>query len=866
MTWPQFDQQPPQQQPAPPSPARPWWRRGWVVFGSIMLVVALVTGLATSLVWSSPANRDPFDKAVTNLAAAPGLHYRNPVESGSIRWDARVTSHGEVIGSIEQAGQKVDMLAVGGKTYLKAPDGLLPGTSTHTTPLRGKWITGDSALFGPLLSQALSPATLAGTLRHALDETTRFPTTDAPSTINGTPALKASTPSGDLYVSQDAPYRVLRYVPSGHTPELPPLPRPGTRSLPQIPSTPSLLDPGRQWRLSQPGFGEMDIDPMSAPEVDKTYNDLEDNAKQLTNVINSSTNFQLKGKADISCGAGGCTVTATVTNTNTASAGAGATLTGQVTAEMTATVSINGLPAGGCTQVSPLPLNGTGSISCTDPEAGPVFTEANAIAEAKAKATATPGSTYRWTVYSYAPVVVLARAQVNVEKLIEDLRLKRQDAACSETPNSFVTGTPVLMADGSSRPIEQITPGDRVLATDPSIGQTAAEPVLARIIGRGSRQLDAITIVHNGRNGTLTATSNHPFWDPDQHTWIDAGALRVGGHLNSHNGDAVLVTAVHPFTQTATVYNLTIADLHTYHVKTAGTAVLVHNPTGDDGCGDKAANHVAKQKLLKQIPDASKLDALIAKAGDAAKLERLLKVFPESELETIFAHLTDSRRLVIMLDHVGADTGAGMIQQWMGKGKFAEMNQFMERLAGGMGKELAERAALGGKSLIIDSNTAIALMKDADPALRGTMDAGHRARVAYIKSLPAGTELRAGNVTIGEIGSGVVNIKGLPIEVSRESAEYQKLLKTLATENVGKGKGFADRGLIADAFFAKTEQGVARRLLTADQQAVKSLASMATPKIDVLRSGGYDELVKKYGASGFNVTIEGRTLTVIPVP
>ncbi len=279
----------------------------------------------------------------------------------------------------------------------------------------------------------------------------------------------------------------------------------------------------------------------------------------------------------------------------------------------------------------------------------------------------------------------------------------------------------------------------------------------------------------------------------------------------------------------------------------------------------EAADKARYEKLLQQIPDAIKLDALIAKAGDAAKLERLLQVFPETELETIFAQLKDSGRLVIMLDHVGAETGAGMIRQWMAKGKFAEMNQFMERLAGGVGKELGETAALGGKSLIIDSNTAIALIKDADPTLRGTMQAGEKARVAYIKSLPADTELRVGNVTVGEIQGGVLNVKGVPIDVARESAEYQKVLNALVTGNVGKGKGFADRGLIADAFFTKAEPGVVPRFLTSDSDAVKKLARMATPPIDVVKKGGFEGLIKEYGTSGFNVIIENRTLTVIPV-
>lgn len=288
----------------------------------------------------------------------------------------------------------------------------------------------------------------------------------------------------------------------------------------------------------------------------------------------------------------------------------------------------------------------------------------------------------------------------------------------------------------------------------------------------------------------------------------------------------------------------------------------------EEGKALAAAENVRYEKLLKQIPDATKLDALIAKAGDAAKLERLLQVFPETELEKIFAQLKDTGRLSVMLDHVGPETSAGMIRQWMAKGKFDTMNQFMERLAGGVGKELAETAPLHGKSVIIDSNTAIALEMDANPALRVKMNDAHKASVAYVKSLPAGTELRVGNATIGEVGSGVINVKGVPIEMARESAEYQKALKVLADGKVGKS---ADQGLIADAFFAKTEPGVSRAFHTSDKDAVKKLAGLATPKIDVNKIGGYLGLVKEYGPGGaksvgFTVTIEGRTLTVIPIP
>ncbi|GLU47106.1 hypothetical protein Nans01_14570 [Nocardiopsis ansamitocini] len=49
------------------------------------------------------------------------------------------------------------------------------------------------------------------------------------------------------------------------------------------------------------------------------------------------------------------------------------------------------------------------------------------------------------------------------------------------TGNSFVAGTPVLMADGTFKPIEQVEVGDEVAATDPGTGEQKAKPVLATI-------------------------------------------------------------------------------------------------------------------------------------------------------------------------------------------------------------------------------------------------------------------------------------------------------------------------------------------------------------------------------------------------
>ena len=114
-------------------------------------------------------------------------------------------------------------------------------------------------------------------------------------------------------------------------------------------------------------------------------------------------------------------------------------------------------------------------------------------------------------------------------KLKEEKKKKdREDQEC-KTDNRFIPGTRVLLADGGSRPIEKLAVGDRVLATDPTGGFTAAKPVTATITGEGDKKLVDITIDTNGDRGddtaTITATHNHPFWVPALSEWVDAERL-----------------------------------------------------------------------------------------------------------------------------------------------------------------------------------------------------------------------------------------------------------------------------------------------------------------------------------------------------
>lgn len=141
----------------------------------------------------------------------------------------------------------------------------------------------------------------------------------------------------------------------------------------------------------------------------------------------------------------------------------------------------------------------------------------------------------------------------------------------------FVAGTPVTLADGSTRAIEAIRVGDVVLAYDERTGtlaphavtQTFAHPVAD----------EPIVVI----NGALQATGNHPFFVDGR--WVRADHLSSGDPLTQLRGDgagidrhaAGVSSLATSSAAPPAVFNLEVEGAHTYF---AG-GVLVHNkPNG----------------------------------------------------------------------------------------------------------------------------------------------------------------------------------------------------------------------------------------------------------------------------------------------
>jgi RHS repeat-associated protein len=136
---------------------------------------------------------------------------------------------------------------------------------------------------------------------------------------------------------------------------------------------------------------------------------------------------------------------------------------------------------------------------------------------------------------------------------------------------SFSGDTVVLMADGTLKPIDQVQPGDKVIATDPETGEQAAKPVETVFVHEDR----VVQLVVDGES--LTTTEDHPFWSETTQRFERADNLRPGHELLSADGQTLRVDDLVLTAGTTEVlaYNLEVRDIHTYHVGT--TTTLVHN-------------------------------------------------------------------------------------------------------------------------------------------------------------------------------------------------------------------------------------------------------------------------------------------------
>ncbi len=154
----------------------------------------------------------------------------------------------------------------------------------------------------------------------------------------------------------------------------------------------------------------------------------------------------------------------------------------------------------------------------------------------------------------------------------------------------FAAGTLVLTEDGF-RNIEDIEPGDKVYSTDEETGESGYKEVLQVFV----KETEVVTHVFYETNDSdgedaeireIETTLNHLFWCEGE--WKAAGTLKAGDLLTLADGSQVEVTEITYEDRHTTVYNMEVADYHTYYVGEDGVwvhntgACLSGNSLGDD--------------------------------------------------------------------------------------------------------------------------------------------------------------------------------------------------------------------------------------------------------------------------------------------
>ncbi|WP_046243491.1 polymorphic toxin-type HINT domain-containing protein [Hymenobacter terrenus] len=162
---------------------------------------------------------------------------------------------------------------------------------------------------------------------------------------------------------------------------------------------------------------------------------------------------------------------------------------------------------------------------------------------------------------------LMARSVAIKTSFRKGLATIRKEAAGLTVRACFPAGTPVHTRLGN-QPIESLKIGDEVWAYDEDTEQTAWKKVLQ------THQTQSLALVEIAVVGDVVqATPTHAFFV--NNAWKAAQDLQPGDLLSRADGAVTAVLQVTLQAATSPVYNLEVADYHTYFV--GSTGLLVHN-------------------------------------------------------------------------------------------------------------------------------------------------------------------------------------------------------------------------------------------------------------------------------------------------
>ena len=148
------------------------------------------------------------------------------------------------------------------------------------------------------------------------------------------------------------------------------------------------------------------------------------------------------------------------------------------------------------------------------------------------------------------------------------------------TGGCFIAGTLVQMADGTSKPIQTITRGEKVKSRDEQTGKDSEDKVRHCTV----RHVSTVVVLHLSQTRVgnvvedITTTKEHPVFVPGR-GFVAAGKLIIGTAIATLSHPALFVKSVTWEQKEGgyAVYNMTVARHHTYFVGKTDGGVWVHN-------------------------------------------------------------------------------------------------------------------------------------------------------------------------------------------------------------------------------------------------------------------------------------------------
>lgn len=134
----------------------------------------------------------------------------------------------------------------------------------------------------------------------------------------------------------------------------------------------------------------------------------------------------------------------------------------------------------------------------------------------------------------------------------------------------FEAGTPILMGDGSTKPIKDVREGDTILTKK---SQDSTSLVEEKVVGTHKATVAGYYII----NGDLKVTSNHIVYSNG--SFKEVGKLQIGDYLLNSKNQEIRVSGIEWQSGKFEVYNLNVQNSHTFFA----SDYWVHNEKGGGG-------------------------------------------------------------------------------------------------------------------------------------------------------------------------------------------------------------------------------------------------------------------------------------------